>query len=154
MCIRCAGIHRNLGVHISRVKSVNLDQWTPEQIQVYAHKQGQTHTYNTAVLFCQYCCSLIIIVIYTTLKWLTAWTWFEAHFNKLPTVGSSAGYAGTNPIQGGPAPQRTGSKIINSYSSFKTQILPADFQTCTFNWFQNRNSPQKVQQKQWKRANK
>ncbi|XP_034754178.1 stromal membrane-associated protein 1 isoform X3 [Etheostoma cragini] len=33
MCIRCAGIHRNLGVHISRVKSVNLDQWTTEQIQ-------------------------------------------------------------------------------------------------------------------------
>ncbi|XP_007893160.1 stromal membrane-associated protein 2 isoform X1 [Callorhinchus milii] len=33
MCIRCAGIHRNLGVHISKVKSVNLDQWTPEQIQ-------------------------------------------------------------------------------------------------------------------------
>ncbi|XP_017578285.1 stromal membrane-associated protein 1 isoform X2 [Pygocentrus nattereri] len=33
ICIRCAGIHRNLGVHISRVKSVNLDQWTPEQIQ-------------------------------------------------------------------------------------------------------------------------
>ncbi|XP_026080692.1 stromal membrane-associated protein 1-like, partial [Carassius auratus] len=32
ICIRCAGIHRNLGVHISRVKSVNLDQWTPEQI--------------------------------------------------------------------------------------------------------------------------
>ncbi|XP_040043516.2 stromal membrane-associated protein 1 [Gasterosteus aculeatus] len=33
MCIRCAGIHRNLGVHISRVKSVNLDQWTSAQIQ-------------------------------------------------------------------------------------------------------------------------
>ncbi|XP_041922172.1 LOW QUALITY PROTEIN: stromal membrane-associated protein 1 [Alosa sapidissima] len=33
ICIRCAGIHRNLGVHISRVKSVNLDQWTPEQMQ-------------------------------------------------------------------------------------------------------------------------
>ncbi|KAJ0050503.1 hypothetical protein NL108_003736, partial [Boleophthalmus pectinirostris] len=33
ICIRCAGIHRNLGVHISRVKSVNLDQWTSEQIQ-------------------------------------------------------------------------------------------------------------------------
>ncbi|XP_060721647.1 stromal membrane-associated protein 2 isoform X2 [Tachysurus vachellii] len=32
ICIRCAGIHRNLGVHISRVKSVNLDQWTQEQI--------------------------------------------------------------------------------------------------------------------------
>lgn len=35
ICIRCAGIHRNLGVHISRVKSVNLDQWTQEQIQVW-----------------------------------------------------------------------------------------------------------------------
>nr|XP_020469831.1 stromal membrane-associated protein 2-like isoform X2 [Monopterus albus] len=33
ICIRCAGIHRNLGVHISKVKSVNLDQWTQEQVQ-------------------------------------------------------------------------------------------------------------------------
>lgn len=32
VCIRCAGIHRNLGVHISRVKSVNLDSWTSEQV--------------------------------------------------------------------------------------------------------------------------
>ncbi|ESP00565.1 hypothetical protein LOTGIDRAFT_98657, partial [Lottia gigantea] len=32
LCIRCAGIHRNLGVHISRVKSVNLDSWLPEQV--------------------------------------------------------------------------------------------------------------------------
>lgn len=34
LCIRCAGIHRNLGVHISKVKSVNLDTWTPEQVVV------------------------------------------------------------------------------------------------------------------------
>ena len=32
LCIRCAGIHRNLGVHISKVKSVNLESWTPEQV--------------------------------------------------------------------------------------------------------------------------
>ena len=36
MCIRCAGIHRNLGVHISKVKSVNLDSWTPHQVAVRA----------------------------------------------------------------------------------------------------------------------
>lgn len=34
LCIRCAGIHRNLGVHISKVRSVNLDSWTPEQVTV------------------------------------------------------------------------------------------------------------------------
>merc|ERR1711977_395609 len=37
LCIRCAGIHRNLGVHISKVKSVNLDSWT--QVQVSSMQQ-------------------------------------------------------------------------------------------------------------------
>lgn len=37
LCIRCAGIHRNLGVHISKVKSVNLDTWTPEQVACLQH---------------------------------------------------------------------------------------------------------------------
>lgn len=32
VCIRCSGIHRNLGVHISKVKSVSLDSWTQEQV--------------------------------------------------------------------------------------------------------------------------
>lgn len=34
LCIRCAGLHRKLGVHISKVKSVNLDTWTPQQVVV------------------------------------------------------------------------------------------------------------------------
>ncbi|RUP45585.1 hypothetical protein BC936DRAFT_147987 [Jimgerdemannia flammicorona] len=33
MCIRCSGVHRSLGTHISKVKSVDLDIWTPEQIE-------------------------------------------------------------------------------------------------------------------------
>ncbi|KUI53550.1 hypothetical protein VP1G_00916 [Cytospora mali] len=33
ICIRCSGIHRSMGVHISRVKSVDLDTWTDEQLQ-------------------------------------------------------------------------------------------------------------------------
>jgi stromal membrane-associated protein len=32
VCIRCSGIHRSMGVHISRVKSVDLDSWTDEQL--------------------------------------------------------------------------------------------------------------------------
>ena len=34
VCIRCAGIHRNLGVHISKVKSIDLDSWTQDQLEV------------------------------------------------------------------------------------------------------------------------
>ncbi|KAJ7630328.1 hypothetical protein FB45DRAFT_532490 [Roridomyces roridus] len=33
LCIRCSGIHRGMGTHISKVKSVDLDVWTPEQMQ-------------------------------------------------------------------------------------------------------------------------
>lgn len=34
VCIRCSGIHRSMGTHISKVKSVDLDMWTPEQMKV------------------------------------------------------------------------------------------------------------------------
>jgi hypothetical protein len=34
LCIRCAGIHRKMGTHISKVKSITMDQWNMEQIEV------------------------------------------------------------------------------------------------------------------------
>uniref|UniRef100_U3F3R5 Arf-GAP with GTPase, ANK repeat and PH domain-containing protein 1 n=1 Tax=Callithrix jacchus TaxID=9483 RepID=U3F3R5_CALJA len=34
MCIECSGIHRNLGTHLSRVRSLDLDDWPVELIKV------------------------------------------------------------------------------------------------------------------------
>ncbi|KAJ1945461.1 Gtpase activating protein [Linderina macrospora] len=33
LCIRCGGFHRRIGTHITKVKSISLDNWTPEQIE-------------------------------------------------------------------------------------------------------------------------
>ncbi|KAJ8330168.1 Protein gts1 [Batrachochytrium dendrobatidis] len=33
LCIRCAGLHRKLGTHITKIKSTTLDTWSAEQIE-------------------------------------------------------------------------------------------------------------------------
>ncbi|EKM60551.1 uncharacterized protein PHACADRAFT_246561 [Phanerochaete carnosa HHB-10118-sp] len=46
LCIRCSGIHRSMGTHISKVKSVDLDVWTVEQmnsIQKWGNKRANIY---------------------------------------------------------------------------------------------------------------
>ncbi|MCJ1482624.1 hypothetical protein MMC06_002790 [Schaereria dolodes] len=51
VCIRCSGIHRGMGTHISRVKSVDLDSWTDEQLQsVLRWGNGRANKYWEAKL--------------------------------------------------------------------------------------------------------
>ena len=34
LCIRCGGLHRKMGTHISKVKSITLDAWDDDMIKV------------------------------------------------------------------------------------------------------------------------
>ncbi|KAK3152415.1 hypothetical protein QOZ80_2BG0158580 [Eleusine coracana subsp. coracana] len=43
ICVKCSGVHRSLGTHISKVLSVTLDKWTDNEVDSMIEVGGNSH---------------------------------------------------------------------------------------------------------------
>jgi len=48
--MRCAALHRKLGTHVSKVKSLSMDSWSNDQVEVSVHGSAFRGEWNLTLL--------------------------------------------------------------------------------------------------------
>ncbi|RCK54879.1 hypothetical protein Cantr_04587 [Candida viswanathii] len=131
VCIRCSGIHRSMGTHISKVKSVDLDAWTDDQVENMVRWGNQrANLYWEAKLPDGYVPDQLKIENFIRTKYdLKKWKDSQdiRSFNPTIVKKTAASPAITTQMPPAPVTRTTTSSSANSFSSINT-LPPAPVQ--------------------------
>ncbi|GAA5828274.1 hypothetical protein JCM11251_002671 [Rhodosporidiobolus azoricus] len=94
LCIRCSGVHRSLGTHVSKVRSIELDDWNDEQVaQMDAVGNARSNAYFEARLPA----GTVEALTDATIASFIREKYSDKRWTPLPSADSSAAHASVFP---------------------------------------------------------